>query len=101
MDREPFGATDFVLEGMRMDDADKVLVQIAVDRRLAEEARTSGLDLEEVAEAALRRRLGRPNAESGQAERIEQWRREHAEAIACHNEIVDREGVFGEEWRTF
>jgi post-segregation antitoxin (ccd killing protein) len=61
-----------------------------------------GLDLSEITEWALRRRLGRPkpSSEAAEAERIETWRREHADALACRNEVIDREGFFGQEWRT-
>ena len=86
-----------------MDDGSKLNVEVAIDRDLAEAARSLGLDLDEVMEAALRRRLGRPKLANGEseAERVAAWRREHADAIACRNEIIDREGFFGEEWRTF
>jgi post-segregation antitoxin (ccd killing protein) len=86
-----------------MDDVDKVWIQIAIDRGLAEDAQFAGFDLAEVTEAALRRKLA-ASAESNRPlreDRINRWRRKHAEAIAHQNEIIDREGHFGEEWRTF
>jgi post-segregation antitoxin (ccd killing protein) len=85
-----------------VDDPSKVTVEIAVDRDLAEAAQGAGLDLGEVAETALRRRFGQPAEDIGRdAERAERLRREIAAEIAWRNEIVDREGLFGEEWRTF
>lgn len=85
-----------------MDDPSKVTVEIAVDRDLAEEARVAGLDLGEVAETALRRRLRQPaegiGPDTGRAERL---RGQIAAEVAWRNEIIDREGLFGEEWRTF
>ena len=85
-----------------MDGSSQAPVEIAVDRDLAEEARIAGLGLGEVAETALRRRFGRPAPGTGpDPERFEQLRREIAAEIAWQNEIIDREGFFGEEWRTF
>ena len=85
-----------------MDDPSKVTVEIAVDHDLADEARLAGLDLGEVAETALRRRFWRPAAGTGSdTDRMDQVRREIAAEIAWRNEIIDREGFFGEEWRTF
>ena len=86
-----------------MEHANKLKVQIEVDRDLVAEAETAGLDLGERAEAALRRKLVRTAAATsgGHAERVEEWRREHAESIKFQNEVSEREGLFGDEWRTF
>ena len=86
-----------------MDDPTKMVVQLAVDRDLVAAADAAGFDLADLTEAALRRRLGNAHAGRGSiaARRVASWRREHAEAIALQNEAIDREGLFGEEWRTF
>lgn len=74
---------------------DKALVQVAIPRDLLDDAIERGCDLDSEVESALRRRLNRPcpNIAAAKAE-IDR---------ACEqiNELVERYGSFGEEWRTF
>ena len=38
---------------------------------------------------------------AGAAGRAKQWETQNADAIAAYNERIEREGCFGEEWRTW
>lgn len=86
-----------------MEGVDKVKVEVALDRALLQRASDAGLDLSEVTAQAIRRRIG-PLQRESEAERnarIEAFQREHADVIAWRNEMIERDGLFGEEWRSF
>jgi post-segregation antitoxin (ccd killing protein) len=73
-----------------VDDGTKIRVEVELDKDLVELAAGAGLDLNEVAGQALQRAL-----------RDRRWQAEHADVIAWYNEHIERDGIFGEEWRTF
>jgi antitoxin CcdA len=68
-------------------------VSLSLDVDLVAEARRLDLDLSRIAEEALRRHV--------RDEKVRRWQEENAGAIAWNNEHVEKNGVFGEEWRTF
>ncbi len=70
-----------------------VRVRLLIDRALAAEAADLGIDLETFAQEALREGIRR--------ERVKRWQAEHADVIAWYNDHVEKDGIFGEEWRTF
>jgi antitoxin CcdA len=75
----------------------KVQKLIEVDSELIGEVEAQGLDV-----AVLFDRFLRSSVKPAADDRIEQarrWREENREALAHHAERIEREGVFGEEWR--
>jgi post-segregation antitoxin (ccd killing protein) len=40
-----------------------------------------------------------PNQERG--EKIRRWQAEHADVVDWYNHHIERDGIFGEEWRAF
>jgi len=68
-------------------------VRLTVDAGLLAEAVELGLEVERVAEAALREHL--------RVEKDRRWQAEHADVIEWYNEHIERDGIFGEEWRSF
>lgn len=71
----------------------KVATNLSVRVDLAREAKAFGLNLSEIFEAALLEALRR--------KRREVWREENRAAIASYNAIVERDGLFSDEWRKF
>lgn len=85
-----------------MDVSEQVRVEVALDREFVQGANDAGLDLSEVMSRALRRIMGPPKDDEAERNaRILAFQREHADVIASRNEMIDRDGLFGEEWRSF
>lgn len=74
----------------------KVELKLEIDADLAAEARESGVDLEALAENAIRAAMR--SADAG-ADRARRWAEENAEAIASYNARIAKRGMFGDEFR--
>lgn len=83
----------------------KVELKIEIDPELAAEAERLGVDLSVAGTAGVERALAvRRNAEKSDAERAAEaraWAQENAEALEAYNERIARDGVFGEDFRTW
>jgi post-segregation antitoxin (ccd killing protein) len=80
-----------------MDDGSRTRVELKLDRRLLKQAEVAGLDVPALVEGALREALRAARyTPLTEAER-EGVRR----GIAWRNAMIDEEGLFGQEWRTF
>ena len=83
----------------------KVELNIEIDPELAAEAERLGVDLSVAGIAGVERALAiRRNARKSDAERAEEaraWAEENAEALKAYNERIARDGVFGEDFRTW
>ena len=71
----------------------KASVRIEIDSRLLAEASELGLSLEAFAESSLREQI--------LSAKRARWQAEHADVIDWYNEHIERDGVFGDEGRTF
>lgn len=68
-------------------------VELSLDEAVVEDARTLGLDVEALAETALRESVSR--------EKARRWREENADAIAHNNAQIEREGLWSDGLRLF
>jgi antitoxin CcdA len=68
-------------------------VKIRIDKDLLDEAANLGIDVNTLADDVLRQAIKK--------EKDRRWQAEHADVIAWYNEHIERDGIFGEEWRTF
>lgn len=68
-------------------------VRVQIDEDLLTAAAELGIDIETLAEDVLR--------ESIRQEKIKRWQANHADVIAWYNDHIEKDGIFGEEWRTF
>ncbi len=71
----------------------RVKVNLTLDEGVAEAARTLGLNMSRLAEAAI--------AEAAKAERNRLWRAENQAAIAAYAEEVSKEGLSLAKFRSF
>ncbi|MCR9160340.1 MAG: type II toxin-antitoxin system CcdA family antitoxin [Nannocystaceae bacterium] len=71
----------------------KVPTNLSLRSELVRRAKALGLNISEAVDAALEDVIR-------SAER-EAWLKENQEAIAEYNEVVERRGVFSDDWRTF
>jgi antitoxin CcdA len=88
-----------MIRPIRRPDMDKVRLEIAIDRDLADHAEQHGLDVSAEAERGLRRRLGSTGLDTDEAAR--RWREENAEAIRISNEELERDGLWSDGHRLF
>ena len=83
----------------------KVELNIEIDPELAAEAERLGVDLTVAGVAGVERALAiRRNAVKSDAERADDaraWAAENAEALKAYNERIARDGIFGEDFRTW
>jgi post-segregation antitoxin (ccd killing protein) len=80
-----------------MDDGSQTRVELRLDRRLLEQAEAAGLDVPALVEGALREAL-----RAGRHTPLTEAEREGVrQGIAWRNALIDEEGLFGQEWRTF
>ena len=83
----------------------KVELNIEIDPELAAEAERLGVDLTVAGVAGVERALAiRRNAAKSEAERADDaraWAAENAEALEAYRERIKRDGVFGEDFRTW
>jgi len=83
----------------------KVELNIEIDPELAAEAERLGVDLSVAGVAGVERALAiRRNALKSDTERSEEaraWAADNAEALKAYNERIARDGIFGEDFRTW
>jgi len=83
----------------------KVELKIEIDAELVEQARRLDVDIDRATLEGLRRalslRLGATLTDTERAEDARAWALENAEAIEAHRRRVERDGVFGEDFRTW
>jgi antitoxin CcdA len=73
--------------------APKVATNLSARADIVRAAKELGLNLSEVFESAV--------AEAIRRRRQELWLEENREAIDSYNARVERDGVFGDDWRKF
>lgn len=66
---------------------------VSIDENVLKAARACGLNISRIAEEALSRAVKEKERDA--------WRVENAEAIAYQNRLVEEEGAFGDDLRTF
>ena len=71
----------------------KRAVNVTVDRDVLAEAKQLGLNLSQVMEEELRKRVTE--------ERTRRWQEEHREAIEAHNRFIEKHGIFGAKYRSW
>jgi antitoxin CcdA len=71
----------------------RTTMRVEIEGDLLAAAAALGLDVGALADAALREGVRRA--------KIERWQADHADVIAWYNDHIEKDGVFGEEWRTF
>jgi len=80
--------------------AEPVLKKIEIEPELLEQAARLGIDVTCVDERTLRLYLQKVDPAGAEA-RAKRWAEENAEAIEAHRKRVERDGVFGEDFRTW
>ena len=71
----------------------KRAVNVTVDENVLAEAKQLGLNLSQVLEDELRKRM--------KEEKTRRFQEEHHEAIEAHNRFIEKHGIFGEEFRNW
>jgi antitoxin CcdA len=71
----------------------KRAVNVTVDENVLAEAKQLGLNLSQVLEDELRKRV--------KEEKTRRFQEEHRDAIEAHNRFTEKHGVFGEEFRNW
>ncbi len=71
----------------------KRAVNVTVDENVLAEAKQLGLNLSQILEDELHKRVTE--------ERTRRWQEEHREAIEAHNRFTEKHGIFGEEFRNW
>lgn len=71
----------------------KRAVNVTVDEDVLAEAKQLGLNLSQILEEELRKRVTE--------ERTRRFQEEHGEAIEAHNRFIEKHGIFGEEFRNW
>ncbi len=74
----------------------KAELKLEINADLLAKARASGVDLDALAESAIRAVVQPPEAGD---ERARRWAEENAEAISSYNERIARRGLLGDESR--
>ena len=70
----------------------KRAVNVTVDENVLAGAKQLGLNLSQVLEDALKKRVSE--------ERTRRWQEEHREAIEAHNRFVEKHGILGPKYRS-
>lgn len=83
----------------------KTELRMDIDQALLDEARALHVDIASVTEASLRRALALKRASSMTVEDrqagADAWARENAATLDGHRKRIERDGVFGEDFRTW
>ena len=83
----------------------KVELNIGIDPEMVAEAERLGVDLSRAGlagiEQALARRRNALKTDVERAEEARDWADENAEALEAYNERIARDGIFGEDFRTW
>lgn len=80
--------------------AEPVLKKIEIEPELLEQAVRLGIDVTGVDERSLRLHLQKVDPAGAEA-RAKRWAEENATALDAHRRRVERDGVFGEDFRTW
>jgi antitoxin CcdA len=78
----------------------KVELNIGIDPELLEQAARLGVAVSGLSESQLRLHLQKIDPAGAEA-RANRWARENTEAIKAYNDRLEKDGCFGEEWRTW
>lgn len=78
---------------LAFDDAPKKATNLTLNAKVLELARELGMNVSQTVDALLQEEVRRRYREK--------WRTENREAIAAYNERVKRDGVFGDDVRSF
>jgi antitoxin CcdA len=78
----------------------KVELNIGIDPELLEQAARLGVAVSGLSESQLRLHLQKIDP-AGAETRADRWAKENAEAIKAYNDRIEKDGCFGEEWRTW
>lgn len=83
----------------------KTELRLDIDQALLDEARSLDVDIASITEASLRRALAAKRASSltvdARQSEAEMWARENATTLEGYRRRVERDGVFGEDFRTW
>jgi len=71
----------------------KRATNLSIDAEVIQEGRTLGINLSQTCEILLRDYIKR--------EKERRWREENAAFFAAYNEMIEKEGLSLEEWRSF
>ena len=69
----------------------KRAVNLAIDESILAEAKAQGINLSQTLEDELRKRT--------EPERIKRWQKENRKSLESYNRLIERAGVFGEEFQ--
>jgi len=69
----------------------KRAVNLAIDEAILAEAKAQGINLSQMLEDELRRRT--------EKQRIQRWQKENRKSLESYNRLIERAGVFGEEFQ--
>lgn len=75
--------------------------EISIDPTLLAAADAAGLPASAIAEAAIRRAVARLSADDDGGARAAQWAAANAVALEAHRAQIERDGVFGQDLRTW
>lgn len=84
-----------MVDGLMADDA----TPPAIDPALLEEARAKGVDIESLIDRTLRRELAARRTRGEEAKLAEAFERDNSQFIREYRDLVEREGVWNEQWR--
>ena len=68
-------------------------VNVTIDEAVLADAKRLGMNLSQVLEDELRKRVTE--------EKTRRWQEENREAIEAHNRFIEKHGIFGEEFRNW
>jgi post-segregation antitoxin (ccd killing protein) len=71
----------------------------AIDPALLEEARAKGVDIEHLIDRTLRQAVAARRTPDDEARLAEAFERDNAQFIREYRDLVEREGVWNEQWR--
>jgi len=71
----------------------KRAVNVTIDENILAEAKAQGINLSKVLEDELRERV--------KAAKIARWQEENRDALESFNRLIERAGIFGEEFRNW
>jgi antitoxin CcdA len=71
----------------------KRAVNVTIDEEVLADARAQGINLSKVLEDELRERV--------KAAKVARWQEENREALDSFNRLIERAGIFGEEFRNW
>lgn len=83
----------------------KIELKVEIDQALVDDARRLHIDIDEATVDGLRRalahRLAAIRSDDERAADAMVWAAENTEALEAHRRRIERDGVFGEDFRTW